>query len=101
MVRIDDSEVMRGRESVATLRRSITSGKASRTEPVSLRRHGVFDSQRELAFHAVARENGKIVARELHDHSQSDVATENVAELPENVNTVKKLDELLLKIVGK
>jgi iduronate 2-sulfatase len=44
------------------------------------------------------RKDGKVVARELYDHSRSDVATKNVAELPENVNTVKQLDELLLEI---
>lgn len=46
------------------------------------------------------QKDGKVVARELYDHSQSDVAAKNVAELPENANTVKQLDELLLDIVG-
>ena len=47
------------------------------------------------------RKDGKVVARELYDHSQSDVATKNVAELAENEDIVSKLDNLLLEIVGK
>lgn len=46
------------------------------------------------------RKDGKVVARELYDHSRSDVATKNDVELPENVSTVKQLDELLLEIVS-
>ncbi len=47
------------------------------------------------------RKNGQVIARELYDHSHSDVATKNVAELAENEDTVKQLDKLLLEIVGK
>jgi iduronate 2-sulfatase len=46
------------------------------------------------------RKDGKVVARELYDHSQSDLATKNVAELPENESTVKRLDKQLLEIVS-
>ncbi|WP_442508124.1 sulfatase [Novipirellula sp. SH528] len=46
------------------------------------------------------RKNGELIARELYDHSQSDVATKNVAELSENANTVKQLDQRLLEIVS-
>lgn len=45
------------------------------------------------------RKDGKVVARELYDHSRSDIATKNVVELPENMNTVKQLDKLLLEII--
>lgn len=47
------------------------------------------------------RKDGKVVARELYDHSRSDLATKNVAEMPENKETVKALDKLLLEIVDK
>lgn len=47
------------------------------------------------------RKDGKVVARELYDHSRSDLATENVAEMPENEEAVKALDKLLLEIVDK
>jgi iduronate 2-sulfatase len=39
------------------------------------------------------RKDGTVVARELYNHSRSDVATKNVVELPENANTVKQIDE--------
>ncbi|MFK7768059.1 MAG: sulfatase [Mariniblastus sp.] len=47
------------------------------------------------------RKNGEVMARELYDHSKTDLATKNVVELPENENTVKQLDELLNEIVDK
>ncbi|QDT10827.1 sulfatase [Planctomycetes bacterium K23_9] len=47
------------------------------------------------------RKDGKVVARELYDHSQSDLATENVAELSENENTVKQLDAQILEITRR
>ncbi|MCM2374752.1 sulfatase [Aporhodopirellula aestuarii] len=46
------------------------------------------------------RKNGEVIARELYDHSRSDVATENIAELPGNADTVKQLDQRLLEIVS-
>ena len=47
------------------------------------------------------RKNGQVIARELYDHSHSDVATQNVAELAENEDTVKQLDKRLLEIVSQ
>ncbi|EMI43240.1 sulfatase [Rhodopirellula sp. SWK7] len=45
------------------------------------------------------RKNGELIARELYDHSRSDIATENVAERSENTITVKQLDARLLEII--
>ncbi len=47
------------------------------------------------------RKDGKVVARELYDHSHSDLATENVVELAENKETVATLEKRLLEIVEK
>lgn len=44
--------------------------------------------------------NGEVNAQELYDHSQSDLATKNVADLPKNADTLKQLDKLLREIVG-
>ena len=41
------------------------------------------------------RKDGTVTARELYDHSQSDVATENVAQLAEHQELVKRLGQLL------
>lgn len=45
------------------------------------------------------RKNGQVTARELYDHSHSDVATKNLAQSPEHKNTVKKLAKTLREIV--
>ncbi len=47
------------------------------------------------------RKDGKVVATELYDHSQSDLATTNVVELAEHKDTVERLEQQLLEIVGK
>jgi iduronate 2-sulfatase len=44
---------------------------------------------------------GKVMAQELYDHSESDLATENVVDNPENENAVKQLDTLLREIVDQ
>jgi iduronate 2-sulfatase len=45
--------------------------------------------------------HGRIMAQELYDHSQSDIATVNVATDAANQATVGRLDQLLRGIVGK
>lgn len=45
------------------------------------------------------RKDGQIVARELYDHSGSDLATVNVADKPENADLVKKLSAQLKPFV--
>lgn len=47
------------------------------------------------------RKNGEVTARELYDHSQSDQATKNVVDEPENENAVKELEGLMAEIIGK
>lgn len=43
------------------------------------------------------RKNGKVFARELYDHSQSDLATVNVVAAPEHQETVREMEALLAK----
>ena len=47
------------------------------------------------------KRNGTLASQELYDHSQSDLATENVVDVPENAKTVKQLDELLREVVDR
>ncbi len=42
------------------------------------------------------RRDGKVTARELYDHSQSDVATANVVEQPEFADTLQEMKAKLL-----
>jgi iduronate 2-sulfatase len=48
----------------------------------------------------ITRSNGMVTARELYDHSMSDVTSANLAELPEHASTVKELAAMLDKGKG-
>jgi iduronate 2-sulfatase len=48
----------------------------------------------------ISRQTSDIVARELYDHAGSDVASANLADLPEQAATVKELSAMLAKGQG-
>ena len=45
----------------------------------------------------ISRQTGEITARELYDHANGDVASANLADLPEKAATVKELSAMLDK----
>lgn len=45
----------------------------------------------------IERDSGKVVARELYDHSAGPLASANLAELPEHAATVRELSAVLDK----
>ncbi len=48
----------------------------------------------------ISRKTGEITARELYDHAASDIASVNLAELPQHAQTVRELSALLDKGQG-
>jgi iduronate 2-sulfatase len=47
------------------------------------------------------RKDGKVTAHELYDHSQSDVATKNLAQLADHHETVAQLEKLLREVTRR
>ena len=45
----------------------------------------------------ISRQTGEVTARELYDHSTSDVASANLADLPEQAARVRELSAMLDK----